>query len=55
MADKCSVEVIIKLGGCAVTQKSTFETIKHEAILAAAKLVKQIKGKCIVIHGAGYV
>jgi len=53
MADKCDVEVVIKLGGCAVTDKRTFETVKHEAILAAAKLVKQIEGKCIVIHGAG--
>lgn len=53
MADRCDVEVIIKLGGCAVTQKDTFETFKHDAILAAAKLVKQINGKCIVIHGAG--
>jgi len=55
MADKCDVEVVIKLGGCAVTDKRTFETVKHEAILAAAKLVKQIEGKCIVIHGAGWV
>ena len=53
MADRCDVEVIVKLGGCAVTQKNTFETVKHDAILAAAKLVKQINGKCIVIHGAG--
>lgn len=53
MADGCDVEVIVKLGGCAVTQKNTFETVKHDAILAAAKLVKQINGKCIVIHGAG--
>lgn len=53
MADRCDVEVIIKLGGCAVTEKDTFETVKHDAILAAAKLVKQINGKCIVINGAG--
>lgn len=53
MADRCDVEAIIKLGGSAVTQKDTFETVKHDAILAAAKLVKQINGKCIVIHGAG--
>lgn len=53
MADKCDLEVIIKLGGSGVTHKNTFETVKHEAIIAAAKLVKQIPGKCIVIHGAG--
>ena len=54
MADKCAVEVIIKLGGSAVTHKNVFETVKREAILAAAELVKKLPaGKCIVIHGAG--
>ena len=48
-----SLEVVIKLGGCAVTCKKKFETVKYEAIEAAAKVVKEIKGKCIVIHGAG--
>lgn len=53
MAVKCDLDVIIKLGGCAVTRKNTFETVNHDAIESAAKLVKKIKGKCIVIHGAG--
>ncbi|XP_068674230.1 uncharacterized protein [Montipora foliosa] len=53
MAEDINVEVIVKLGGCAVTHKGNFETVKHEAIEAAAKVVKEIKGKCIVIHGAG--
>lgn len=54
MADKCAVEVVIKLGGSAVTHKNVFETVKREAILAAAELVKKLPaGKCIVIHGAG--
>ena len=29
MADRCGVEVIVKLGGCAVTHKNTFETVKQ--------------------------
>lgn len=54
MADKCAVEVVIKLGGSAVTHKNVFETVKREAILAATELVKKLPaGKCIVIHGAG--
>ena len=53
MACNFDLEVIIKLGGSAVTHKNTFETINQDAITAAAKLVKKIKGKCIVVHGAG--
>jgi len=53
MASNVDLEVIIKLGGSAVTHKNTFETINQDAIEAAAKLVKKIKGKCIVVHGAG--
>lgn len=53
MAYKFELEVVIKLGGSAVTHKNTFETINHDAIAAAAKLVKKIKGKCVVVHGAG--
>ena len=53
MACNFDLEVIIKLGGSAVTHKNTFETINQDAIAAAAKLVKKIKGKCIVVHGAG--
>lgn len=53
MACNFDLEVIIKLGGSAVTHKNAFETINQDAIASAAKLVKQIKGKCIVVHGAG--
>lgn len=53
MAEQCDLEVIIKLGGCAVTDKRNFETVKYEAIEASAKVVKGINGKCIVVHGAG--
>jgi len=53
MACKFDLEVIIKLGGSAVTHKNACETINQDAIAAAAKLVKNIKGKCVVVHGAG--
>lgn len=53
MAEQFNVDVIIKLGGCAVTDKRNFETVKYEAIEACAKVVKRINGKCIVVHGAG--
>ena len=53
MACKFDLEVIIKLGGSAVTHKNAFETVNQDAIAAAAKLVKNIKGKCVVVHGAG--
>jgi len=53
MARDSDLEVIIKLGGSAVTHKNTFETINQDAVAAAAKLVQKIKGKCIVVHGAG--
>ncbi|XP_044184465.1 isopentenyl phosphate kinase-like isoform X1 [Acropora millepora] len=53
MAEQLNVDVIIKLGGCAVTDKRNFETVKYEAIDACAKVVKRINGKCIVVHGAG--
>ena len=53
MAEHNGVEVIVKLGGCAITDKNCFETIKREAIVAAAKLVKDIKGKCVIVLGAG--
>ena len=53
MAEQFNVDVIIKLGGCAVTDKRNFETVKYEAIEASAKVVKRINGKCIVVHGAG--
>lgn len=53
MACNFDLEVIIKLGGSAVTHKNAFETINQDAIASAAKLVKKMKGKCIVVHGAG--
>lgn len=48
-----SVEVIIKLGGCAITHKNEFETENVLAIKEAAKIIDKLRAKCIVVHGAG--
>lgn len=47
------VDVIIKLGGCSITIKNEFETENSIAIEKAAKIVEQLKGRCVVVHGAG--
>ena len=48
------VEVIIKLDGCAATNENELETANIAAIQSAACIVKNIPGKCIVVHGAGF-
>ncbi|XP_071537053.1 uncharacterized protein [Panulirus ornatus] len=51
-----TVDVLIKLGGSAITEKSQLETFKESAISEAVKLIKLClnKGlKVIVVHGAG--
>lgn len=51
-----TVDVLIKLGGSAITEKSQLETFKEPAISEAVKLIKLClnKGlKVIVVHGAG--
>ncbi|XP_035672506.1 isopentenyl phosphate kinase-like [Branchiostoma floridae] len=48
-----SLECIVKLGGSAVTDKSTLETPRLDAIRAAADIISQVRGRCIVVHGAG--
>ncbi|XP_077994981.1 uncharacterized protein LOC144448579 [Glandiceps talaboti] len=48
-----AVQCIIKLGGSAITKKDSFETIDAEAIKHAAKIVEEVRGRCIVVHGAG--
>ena len=53
MQDSKRIEVIIKLGGCAITYKNEFETANILAIQSAARIVKNVPGKCIVVHGAG--
>lgn len=53
MSEKHGVEVIIKLGGCAITHKNELEKENVEAFAKAAKIVADLKGKCIIVHGAG--
>ena len=48
-----SIDVIIKLGGCAITHKNKFESANADAIEAAAKIVKEVQGRCVIVHGAG--
>ncbi|XP_078669629.1 uncharacterized protein LOC144910412 isoform X1 [Branchiostoma floridae x Branchiostoma belcheri] len=47
------LECIVKLGGSAVTDKNTLETPRLDAIRAAADIISQVRGRCIVVHGAG--
>ena len=50
--------VLVKLGGSAVTDKSTFETVHHQRLEAAAKAVGQQQPQqrglpVVLLHGAG--
>ena len=50
------IDLIVKLGGSAITNKSVFETVKMPELYKASQLIKSCIGKglkCIVVHGAG--
>ena len=50
------VDLIVKLGGSAITNKSVFETVKMPELYKASQLMRSCieKGlKCVVVHGAG--
>ncbi|KAK3747623.1 hypothetical protein QZH41_013672 [Actinostola sp. cb2023] len=47
------VEVIIKLGGSAITHKNQLETENAIAFEKAAEIVGNLRGTCIIVHGAG--
>jgi hypothetical protein len=52
--------LIVKLGGSAITEKSKFETLKGNALKAAAVDIEKAYtsgfwGNVIVVHGAGKV
>ena len=52
------LDFIVKLGGCAITNKTEFESLKFDKIQSAATILARcwVAGKrFIVIHGAGYV
>ncbi|KAG7177687.1 Isopentenyl phosphate kinase-like [Homarus americanus] len=56
MSIPVAVDLVIKLGGSAITEKSLPETFKEAAIRESVKLVKLCvnKGlKVVVVHGAG--
>lgn len=51
-----SVDIVVKLGGSAITEKSQQETFKDAAISDAVTLIKLCVDeglKVIVVHGAG--
>ena len=50
------LDLIIKLGGAAITEKDRLETAKLDEIKTAAKLVKRLNDNnvsCVIVHGAG--
>lgn len=50
------VDLLVKFGGAAITDKSKLETIRPEALAAGAYMVKEClrSGQSvIVVHGAG--
>ena len=58
----CSSEsdtyVIVKYGGSAITEKSSFETLKKDILISTAQQIEQIRKKTpnikfIIVHGAG--
>ena len=52
------VDFVVKLGGSAITDKSTLETAKHEDIRKAAQNLLscwRLGRKFVIVHGAGYV
>lgn len=55
---KMEVDLIIKFGGSAITDKNIFETIRRQELSIAAQCIKTCTDhglKCIVVHGAGLV
>lgn len=53
MVEDINVEVIVKFGGCVVIYKGNFEIVKYEVIEVVVKVVKEIKGKCMLFMGLG--
>lgn len=51
-----SVDVIVKFGGSAITDKGELESLKPNELRIASELIKQCHDAgltCIVVHGAG--
>uniref|UniRef100_A0A0B7A0G1 Isopentenyl phosphate kinase n=1 Tax=Arion vulgaris TaxID=1028688 RepID=A0A0B7A0G1_9EUPU len=50
------VDVVIKFGGSAITDKDSLETLRPDNLLLSAHCIRQCKDaglSCIVVHGAG--
>jgi isopentenyl phosphate kinase len=55
---KCHIDLIVKFGGSAITDKSKLETLNEESLTRAVELISLCHKQnltCIVVHGAGYV
>ena len=56
MASMAEIDVIIKLGGSAITEKTKLETPKLTEINRAVQLINKCREHqltCLVVHGAG--
>jgi len=54
--DDLVVDLVIKLGGSAITHKETLETMNHESLQAAIRIIQECEAKkltYILVHGAG--
>ena len=47
------LDVIVKLGGSAITHKASFETLNAAALAATSKMVASSKCRAVLMHGAG--
>ena len=51
-----ALDLVIKLGGAAITDKAALETLRGDALQQAAALIKQCHDagqRVVVVHGAG--
>ena len=48
-----AIDVVVKLGGSAITDKAAFETLAAESLAAAAAAIAAGGQRTVVVHGAG--
>lgn len=46
-------DIIVKMGGSAITRKATFECLARESLASAARAVATSGQRCVLVHGAG--
>lgn len=51
--ENSACDIVVKLGGSAITKKSQFETLNEEALHAAAAALAAGGQRAVVLHGAG--